>query len=294
MKGTKGYDIMFAKLKNITYVNAEGEEEEEEVERMNSIVASSFHSRKDSETYASFKGLDSDIKVMMSQNRASNANAITANRMTINSKRSTENVSFVGNSILSKHAIGEVAAIDQSEHDNHKPDFLDLDDVHIARKISSAEMMTYYTPKWLGFIGIFASTLASLQLPLFGLLLSKMFFVLMLDITDPDYIDIRNYWVLMFGILTIGMFVSSFVQKLSFGYCSENLVKTIRLKLFEAILYKHIGWFDNKQRAPGVLGSIVQEDIQQLNGLTSEVYSVAIESILGIIVSSGLCLYFSW
>lgn len=99
---------------------------------------------------------------------------------------------------------------------------------------------------------------------------------------------------MMFGILTIGMFTSSFIQKLSFGYCAENLVKTVRLKLFESILYKHIGWFDNKSRAPGILGNVVQEDIQQLNGLTSEVYSVAIESILGIIISSALCLYFSW
>ena len=65
-KGTKGYDIMFAKLKNITYVNAEGEEEEEEVQRLNSIVASSHHSRNDSKSMASFRGLDSEItKEMM-------------------------------------------------------------------------------------------------------------------------------------------------------------------------------------------------------------------------------------
>lgn len=88
-----------------------------------------------------------------------------------------------------------------------------------------------------------------------------MLFVLMMDVNDPQFVEQRNFWIAMFGVLTVGMFVSSFVQKLSFGYCSENLVKTIRLKLFEAILYKHIGWFDNKSRAPGVLGNIVQEDI---------------------------------
>jgi len=43
-----------------------------------------------------------------------------------------------------------------------------------------------------------------------------------------------------------------------------------------------------------VLGNIIQEDIALLNGLTSETYAVALESILGIIVSSGLCLFFSW
>jgi ABC-type multidrug transport system fused ATPase/permease subunit len=64
--------------------------------------------------------------------------------------------------------------------------------------------------------------------------------------------------------------------------------------LFEAILFKHIGWFDNKDRAPGILGNIIQEDISQLNGLTSETYAVALESILGLIVSSAMCLYLSW
>lgn len=189
---------------------------------------------------------------------------------------------------------GSIVQRNDSKKNSQIIDFLDIENMHIARKISSREMMTYYTPCWLGVIGIVASMLASLQLPLFGLLLSKMLFVLMLDINDPEFVTQRNFWISMFGVLTVGMFVSSFVQKLSFGYCSENLVKTIRLKLFESILYKHIGWFDNKGRAPGVLGNIIQEDIQALNGLTSEVYSVAIESILGIIVSSALCLWFNW
>ena len=64
--------------------------------------------------------------------------------------------------------------------------------------------------------------------------------------------------------------------------------------LFEQILYKHIGWFDDKDRAPGILGNIIQEDITLLNGLTSETYAVALESIMGLIIASSLCLYFSW
>lgn len=42
------------------------------------------------------------------------------------------------------------------------------------------------------------------------------------------------------------------------------------------------------------MGNIIQEDISLLNGLTSEVYGVALESLLGLIVSSVMCLYFSW
>jgi len=121
-----------------------------------------------------------------------------------------------------------------------------------------------------------------------------MVFVLMLSIDDPEFETQRNFWITMFGVLCAGIFLFTFLQKLAFGYGSENLTKTLRLMLFESIMYKHIGWFDNKDRAPGILGNIIQEDIALLNGLTSETYAVALESILGLVISSGLCLYFSW
>lgn len=135
---------------------------------------------------------------------------------------------------------------------------LELDDLPgPAKVIGFKEIMKFYEPGWLAIVGIVASMFASLQLPVFGFLLSKMIFVLMLDPSSDDFMEQRNFWVSMFAIMTVGMFTSSFLQRLAFGYCSENLTKTLRLKLFEAILYKHIGWFDNKNRAPGVLGNII-------------------------------------
>ena len=44
-------------------------------------------------------------------------------------------------------------------------------------------------------------------------------------------------------------------------YGGDNLTLRLRIKLFEAFLSKHIGWFDNKERAPGVLTNILTEDI---------------------------------
>jgi hypothetical protein len=45
--------------------------------------------------------------------------------------------------------------------------------------------MIYYKPVWLAIVGVIASIGSAVQLPVFGFLLSKMVFVLMLDITDP-------------------------------------------------------------------------------------------------------------
>ena len=68
----------------------------------------------------------------------------------------------------------------------------------------------------------------------------------------------------------------------------------LRIKLFEAILRKHVGWFDNKDRAPGVLTNILTEDISAVNGLTTEAIGIMIEAALGITISCLICFYFTW
>jgi len=64
--------------------------------------------------------------------------------------------------------------------------------------------------------------------------------------------------------------------------------------LFENILRKHIGWFDNKERAPGILTNIITEDITSVNGLTTEAIGILIEAFLGLLISCLICFFFSW
>lgn len=129
------------------------------------------------------------------------------------------------------------------------------------RKVSGKEIMSYYTPKWLAIVGFIASIGASFQLPFFGFLLAKIVFALMDPIDDPDWDSNRDFWVIMFAIMCSTMFIFTYVQKLAFGYCSENLTHSFRVRLFESIMNKHIGWFDDANRAPGILGNMIQEDI---------------------------------
>jgi ABC-type multidrug transport system fused ATPase/permease subunit len=79
-----------------------------------------------------------------------------------------------------------------------------------------------------------------------------------------------------------------------FGRGGENLTYALRVKLFEAYLSKHIGWFDNKNRAPGILTNILTEDISAVNGLTTESVGIAVEAALGLFFSCLICFIFSW
>jgi ATP-binding cassette subfamily B (MDR/TAP) protein 1 len=92
--------------------------------------------------------------------------------------------------------------------------------------------------------------------------------------------------------LWIGLF--AYLQKLWFGRGGEHLTYKLRVSLFEALLHKNIGWFDNKSRAPGILTNIITEDISSVNGLTTESMSIAVEAGLGLFFSCFICFIFSW
>lgn len=68
----------------------------------------------------------------------------------------------------------------------------------------------------------------------------------------------------------------------------------MRLKLFESIIYKSIQWFDNKDRAPGILGNILSEDIGALNGLTTEHFAILIEATLGLVFGILIAFFYTW
>ena len=46
------------------------------------------------------------------------------------------------------------------------------------RDITLTEMMSYYSPPWLAWVGVLASVLTSTNLPCFGLVLSRYVFIL--------------------------------------------------------------------------------------------------------------------
>jgi ATP-binding cassette, subfamily B (MDR/TAP), member 1 len=55
-------------------------------------------------------------------------------------------------------------------------------------------------------------------------------------------------------------FVTGFGSKFSFGMIGENVAMRVRKELYSFILKKHIGWFDDKLNAPGVISASMASD----------------------------------
>lgn len=127
-------------------------------------------------------------------------------------------------------------------------------------------MMEYYSPKWLSYAGFLFSVLGSLAMPLFGFVLSRYIFLLAKFDNPQNYSNdiyfARDVWTGIFVAICVGIGLNTYLQKLSFGKGGENLTFTLRLKLFQAYLSKHIGWYDKKEHAPAYLSTIISEDIQ--------------------------------
>ena len=70
-----------------------------------------------------------------------------------------------------------------------------------------------------------------------------------------------NMWCLAMFICCLTSLITGFSQKFLFGIIGENITINIRQKLYGAILKKNIGWFDDRENAPGVLNSVLAKDV---------------------------------
>ena len=123
--------------------------------------------------------------------------------------------------------------------------------------------------------------------------MAKMLFTLML----PDKNELRtksDEWCLAMFLCGILSFITGITQKFSFGIIGENITLHIRQKLYGSILKKQMGWFDQRENAPGVLTSILASDVQILNGASTEGAAVIMESAFALIVGIVIGFIFNW
>lgn len=111
---------------------------------------------------------------------------------------------------------------------------------------------------------------------------------------DPKTILARDHWFLFFLFLCIIIGILIFTEKLIFGISGENLTYSVRKILFRGIIYKQVCWFDDEKKAPGVLTTVLSEDVALLNGMTTETLSTVMEAFLGLGLGLALSCYYSW
>lgn len=103
-----------------------------------------------------------------------------------------------------------------------------------------------------------------------------------------------HFWALTMLFCAIVGCITGFSKIFGFGLVGENVTLNMRSKLYQAILKKDMGWFDNRDNAPGILTSVLASEVQKLNGASTEGLAVIIESTVGLICGLVLGFIFSW
>ena len=149
------------------------------------------------------------------------------------------------------------------ELDNKEEEDLERLKVQLSKKNNLKRLTRMSKPKINIVIGIFVSILQGSLLPIFGILLGKMLFVLQYIPFFNPYTKIRSdsdYYCMLMLVVSILSFFTAVSQKFCFGVIGENVTMKIRKQLYAGILSKHMGWFDDKNNSPGVLSATMASD----------------------------------
>jgi len=114
---------------------------------------------------------------------------------------------------------------------------------------------------------------------------------------DPNFEDwegrTRNLLTLMvFWVICLFFIVA--IEKYTFGTMGEKLTFKLRMLIVEEIMHKQISWFDNENRAPGIITDTISSNIALLNGMTSEVVVTLFELVCIVTIGMAAGIYFNW
>ena len=120
-------------------------------------------------------------------------------------------------------------------------------------------MLAMTEPKSYISLGLFMSLIAGSVMPVFAIILVEVLF----NLSGDNYGRIRekaDFYCLMFALCGVASALSVFGHKFIFGILGEAVTLKIRKQLYGRILQKHIGYFDEKDNAPGNLSSTMASD----------------------------------
>jgi ABC-type multidrug transport system fused ATPase/permease subunit len=136
--------------------------------------------------------------------------------------------------------------------------------------------LAYNKPVAFIFTGVLGSIGVGSSMPITGIILSELLTYLtspwdrlgFMAAADSDFTVVNpkdagkeyleaqiKFYSSMMGVIALASGIFSIVQKGSFGFLGENTTFEIRKKLYDTIMRKNIGWFDNKENGVSILTS---------------------------------------
>ncbi|CDW72274.1 abc transporter [Stylonychia lemnae] len=159
---------------------------------------------------------------------------------------------------------------------------------------SISNIKKLYGPNYLVVFSFITSFFSAFAYPLNGMIFAKILFILVTRDYIEDFYQQRNFWCSAYLALAFATGLTDFLNRGIHRQLSENLSCNIRVKLYKNIMKRNYSWFDNQERAPGILSSYLTEEVNNLNGLTSEAFTNILEAIFCLLIGVGIAFLYSW
>lgn len=161
------------------------------------------------------------------------------------------------------------------------------------RLASTSEIMKYYTDKTTLIASFIVPAISASSFPLFGLMFSRILFLLMKPEQENFYSKLLLE-IFYFFLVCILMGGGAIINKYIYARGGEECTFNIRQKVFRSILYKHMWWFDDPKRSSGALSNVLSEKMNKVHGLTTESLSIMLEAFLNIAIGVMIAAILNW
>jgi ABC-type multidrug transport system fused ATPase/permease subunit len=147
-------------------------------------------------------------------------------------------------------------------------------------------------PWWL-FAGVLGSAVFGAVFPVWGFMLAKsqqMFYLSSGSKIRHRAAELAYYYILLGGVVLI----SAIFQYWGIAQVTERVTMKLRSEMFEAILRREVGYFDQEENAVGNLTSRLANDSRLVNKCTGETLAKELQAIFTLAVGLALGFAASW
>ncbi|KAF3945020.1 hypothetical protein ACB098_02G072200 [Castanea mollissima] len=141
-------------------------------------------------------------------------------------------------------------------------------------------------------LGTIAAVANGLILPVHGILLSntiKIFY----EPKDKLYKD-SIFWALTFIVLGVASLLAQPSRSYLFAIAGCKLIRRIRSKCFEKVVYMEVSWFDEAKHSSGALGARLSADAAFMRGVVGDALALLVQNIATAIAGMVIAFTANW
>ena len=141
-------------------------------------------------------------------------------------------------------------------------------------------------------LGTIAAVANGLILPVHGILLSntiKIFY-------EPEDKLCKDsiFWALAFIVLGVASLLAQPSKSYLFAIAGCKLIRRIRSKCFEKVVYMEVSWFDEAKHSSGALGARLSADAAFMRGVVGDALALLVQNIATAIAGMVIAFTANW